>query len=67
MKILVDTNVIIDALAAREPFREDAEAILLLAAEEQITGFVTGSSITLSGTNSNYSCPMLKRWTRYGC
>ena len=46
MKVLVDTNVIIDALAAREPFREDAEAILLLAAEEKMAGFVTGSSMT---------------------
>lgn len=46
IRVLVDTNVIIDALASREPFRADAEAILLLAAEDKIAGFVTGSSIT---------------------
>ncbi len=46
IKVLLDTNVIIDALASREPFRADAEAILLLAAEERIAGFVTGSSMT---------------------
>ena len=46
LRVLVDTNVIIDALASREPFRADAEAVLLLAAEEKIAGFVTGSSMT---------------------
>ncbi len=46
LRVLIDTNVIIDALAAREPFRIEAEAILLLAAEERIVGFVTGSSMT---------------------
>lgn len=46
IRVLVDTNVIIDALAAREPFRADAEAVLLLAAEDRISGFVTGSSVT---------------------
>ncbi len=46
MRILIDTNIIVDALAAREPFRADAEALLRLAAEEEITGFVTGSSMT---------------------
>lgn len=46
MKVLFDTNVIIDALAAREPFRVDAEAILTLAAEDKITGYVTGSALT---------------------
>jgi predicted nucleic acid-binding protein len=46
IRVLVDTNVIIDALAAREPFRVEAEAILLLAAEERMAGFVTGSSMT---------------------
>lgn len=45
-KALIDTNVIVDALAAREPFRECAELILLLAAEDQIDGCVTGSIIT---------------------
>ncbi len=45
-RVLIDTNVIIDALAAREPFRVEAEALLLLAAGEKIAGFVTGSSMT---------------------
>ena len=34
MKILVDTNVIIDALTGREPFRETAEQIFMIAANQ---------------------------------
>lgn len=45
-RALIDTNVIIDALAAREPFREDAEKIFLLAAEDRFAGYVTASSVT---------------------
>ncbi|MDL2314211.1 PIN domain-containing protein [Desulfovibrio sp. OttesenSCG-928-C14] len=46
IKALIDTNVVLDALASREPFREDAEKIFLLAAEEKFHGFVTANSIT---------------------
>lgn len=46
MKILVDTNVIIDALTSREPFREDAEQIFLLAANRIEDMYITASSVT---------------------
>jgi predicted nucleic acid-binding protein len=46
MKVLLDTNVVLDAVASREPFREAAEEIFMLAAEEQIDGFITANSIT---------------------
>ena len=46
MKILVDTNVIIDALTSREPFREDAEQIFLLAANQIENMYITASSAT---------------------
>jgi predicted nucleic acid-binding protein len=46
IKALIDTNVVLDALAAREPFRADAERIFMMAAEEKFQGFVTASSIT---------------------
>jgi predicted nucleic acid-binding protein len=46
LKVLVDTNVILDAIAAREPFRQDAERIILMAAEEKIEGFISAKSIT---------------------
>lgn len=46
MKALVDTNVIIDALAGREPFRETAEKIFLLAANQTEDLYITASSVT---------------------
>ena len=46
MKALLDTNVVLDALAAREPFRKDAEQLFLLAAEERYEGYITANSLT---------------------
>jgi len=46
IKALIDTNVVLDALAAREPYRAEAERIFMLAAEEKFQGFVTANSIT---------------------
>ena len=46
MKILVDTNIIIDALTGREPFRESAEQIFLLAANQIEEMYITASSAT---------------------
>ena len=46
MKILVDTNVIIDALTSREPFKEDAEQIFMLAANRIEDMYITASSAT---------------------
>lgn len=46
MKILVDTNIIIDALTGREPFREEAEQIFLLAANQMGDMYIAASSAT---------------------
>lgn len=46
MKVLVDTNIIIDVLASRKPFAEDAEKIFLLAARENVEAYISASSIT---------------------
>ncbi len=46
MKILFDTCVIIDALQKREPFYEDARALLLAVASEQIEAFLTAKSVS---------------------
>ena len=46
MRILLDTCIIIDALQAREPFREDAEKIFLHAANNHYTGYITAKSVT---------------------
>jgi predicted nucleic acid-binding protein len=46
IKALIDTNIVLDALAAREPFRAEAERIFTLAAEEKFQAFVTANSVT---------------------
>ncbi len=46
MRILADTNVIIDALTSREPWKESAEKIFLMAAEDRIEMYITASSVT---------------------
>lgn len=46
MKILVDTNVVIDALTGREPWNESAEKIFLLGANHIMDMYITASSAT---------------------
>ena len=46
MKILVDTNVIIDALTSREPWNESAEKIFIMAANHTIDMYITASAAT---------------------
>ena len=46
MRIYLDTCVIIDYLASRVPFSEDAEKILTLAANNKIYAYISASSIT---------------------
>jgi predicted nucleic acid-binding protein len=46
MKLLIDTNVILDALMEREPWAESAQALLLAIAEEKAEGFITASTVT---------------------
>ena len=46
MKIMCDTNIIIDVLLEREPFVEDSCKVLCLCEEHKIDGFVSASSIT---------------------
>ncbi len=46
MKIMCDTNVIIDVLLEREPFVTDSYQFLKLCEEHKIDGFVSASSVT---------------------
>ncbi len=46
MKIMCDTNVIIDVLLEREPFAENSCKVLSLCEEHKIDGFVSASSVT---------------------
>jgi predicted nucleic acid-binding protein len=45
MKVLIDTNVIIDYLADRMPFAEHAEQVLGLCESGRVTGLVTANAI----------------------
>ena len=46
MEILIDTNVILDALLKRNPFDEDAYTILKMADEKNINAHIAAFSIT---------------------
>jgi predicted nucleic acid-binding protein len=43
---LIDTNIILDGIATRKPFDDDANAIFDLIESNQINGFISASSIT---------------------
>ena len=44
MKVLIDTCIIIDALQKRDPFFQDAQNLLLLAADDDFEGYVSAKS-----------------------
>lgn len=46
MRILVDTNVVIDALTSRAPWNESAEEIFLMVARRRVDMYITASSAT---------------------
>lgn len=45
-KALLDTNIIIDALAARNPYAEPAEKMFRHAVTERYAGYICGSAVT---------------------
>lgn len=45
MKVLIDTNVLIDYISLREPFTHDAEKILSLCKDKKIQGCIAAHSI----------------------
>ncbi len=46
MNVMIDTNIILDAVANRHPFNENAEKIFYLVAKEKVTAFITANSVT---------------------
>ena len=46
MRIMLDTNIIIDVLLEREPYVDDSYRVLKLCEEHQLDGFVSASSVT---------------------
>jgi predicted nucleic acid-binding protein len=46
MKVLVDTNIVLDVLLERHPFSKDSFVIFQLANLKRISGFLSATSIT---------------------
>lgn len=46
MKIVLDTNVVLDVLANREPFADEAEAVLNAAAYGRVEAAITANTVT---------------------
>lgn len=46
MKILIDTNVILDMLAKREPFFTSAAKVIFLSAEDKVEAYITSNIVT---------------------
>ncbi len=46
MKMLIDTNIVIDVALEREPFFEDSDRVLALAEEKAFDGYLSAASIS---------------------
>ena len=46
MNVILDTNIVIDAITAREPFREKSQDIIRSASKKEFKGAITTSTIT---------------------
>lgn len=46
MRVLIDTNIVLDFLLQREPFAQDAELIFKAINTGQIVGYVTATTLT---------------------
>ncbi len=46
MKVLINTNIILDFLLEREPFLQDAEALFQVISSGQIIGYITATTLT---------------------
>lgn len=46
MKILIDTNIILDYLLEREPFFKDSETLFNIISENKVTAYVSATTLT---------------------
>lgn len=46
MRVLIDTNIVLDFLLEREPFLNDANALLEALRLHKIEGYVTATTLT---------------------
>ena len=60
-KVLIDTNIVIDLLAKREPFYQSASKLFSLADKNKI--ILSVSSLTIA--NTNYELVRLKTQRKY--
>jgi predicted nucleic acid-binding protein len=60
MKVLFDTNVILDYLVQREPFYRDSREVIFLSAEKKLDGIIGAGSVA----DIYYICR--KRISKYG-
>ncbi|MCV3214249.1 PIN domain-containing protein [Plectonema radiosum NIES-515] len=46
MRVLLDTNIMLDSFLEREPFVRDAKALLEAIQSQRIEGYVTATTLT---------------------
>ncbi len=46
MRVLIDTNIVLDFLLQREPFFQDADLLFQAIATEQVDGHITATTLT---------------------
>ena len=46
MKLMIDTNILLDVLIHRDPFFDDSKAVLTLCEDHAVNGFVSSSAVT---------------------
>jgi predicted nucleic acid-binding protein len=46
MRILIDTNVVLDFLLQRDPFFQDAERLFQAISQDRVVGYVTATTLT---------------------
>ena len=46
MKLMIDTNILLDVLIRRDPFYDDSRAVLKLCEDHDVDGFVSASAVT---------------------
>jgi predicted nucleic acid-binding protein len=46
MNVIIDTNIILDAITAREPFKEKSQEIIRSVSKREFKGAITASTIT---------------------
>lgn len=65
MRLMIDTNILLDVLVKREPFYETSREVLRLCEEKKVQGFLSASAATdifylvrrhLHSTESAYKC-----------